>query len=218
MCQLLRNLVLGTIAVTAFGQSALEFNSKGWTDLLPKALGMKGWTRVLAGKSTELHPESQWKIDAAERALICEGDKGHEYLLYQVREYADFTLHAEWRFTKQEGEPAYNSGVLVRTSADGKAFVQAQTGPAGGWLFGDVPVDGKLTRVNLRDKMTENRVKPAGEWNVYEISARGRTITLWVNGAVVSEWHEAPLTKGYVALEAEGHRIEFRNVKIKELK
>jgi hypothetical protein len=218
MSQLHRAVLIVTLAGSAFAQSALEFNSKGWTDLLPTAPGMKGWKRVVAGRNTELSPDSQWKVDAANRVLVCEGDKGHEYLMYQAHEYGDFTLHAEWRFTKREGEPAYNSGVLIRTSADGKAFIQAQTGPAGGWLFGDVPVDGKLTRVNLRDKMTENRVKAAGEWNVYEISARGPTVTLWVNGAVVSEWTDAPLTKGYVAIEAEGHRIEFRNLKIKELK
>ncbi|HET8546468.1 MAG TPA: DUF1080 domain-containing protein [Bryobacteraceae bacterium] len=205
-------------AAGASGQSALEFNSKGWTDLLPTAPGMKGWKRVVAGRNTQLDPESQWKVDLASRVLVCEGNKGHEYLMYEAREYNDVILHAEWRFSKLEGAPAYNSGILVRVSGDGKTWIQAQTGPAGAWLFGDVPVSGNITRVNLRDKMTENRVKPAGEWNVYEITARGRTITLWANGAVVNEWNDVPVTKGHLALEAEGFRIEFRNLKVKELR
>jgi hypothetical protein len=216
--QWLRTTLLCLTALAAHGQSALEFNSKGWTDLMPTGPAMKGWTRVLAGRNTQLHPESQWKVDTGNRMLVCECDKGHEYLQYRRREYRDFILHAEWRFVKAEGEPPYNSGVLVRTSTDGKTWIQAQTGPAGAWLFGDVPVDGKPTRVNLREKMTENRVNPAGEWNVYEISARGPTVTLWANGAVVSQWENVPVRKGYVALEAEGYGIEFRNLKIKPLK
>jgi len=35
--------------------------------------------------------------------------------------------------------------------------------------------------------MKENRVKPAGEWNHYEISAQGDHMTLSVNGMVVNE-------------------------------
>ena len=42
-------------------------------------------------------------------------------------------------------------------------------------------------------------------------------MTLWVNGAVVNRWPDCEVPKGYVGLEAEGYRIEFRNVKVKSL-
>ena len=42
-------------------------------------------------------------------------------------------------------------------------------------------------------------------------------MTLWVNGAVTNHWRECEVKKGYVGLEAEGYRIEFRNVKLKPL-
>jgi hypothetical protein len=149
--------------------------------------------------------------------LLCEGDKaGHEMLRYGT-ELGDFVLHVEWRFTKLEGEKPYNSGVFVKTAADGSTWFQAQTGPAGGYLFGNLPVNKTPQRVSLREKMTENRVKPAGEWNVYEIKAVGRTLTLWVNGAVVNEYAECEVARGFIGLEAEGYRIEFRNVKLKRL-
>ena len=107
--------------------------------------------------------------------LLCEGDKsGHEMLRHNT-ELGDHVLHVEWRFVKLEGEPAYNSGIYVRTSADGAIWHQAQTGPTGGFLFGNTLVNGAPQRVNLRDAMTENRVKPAGEWNTYEITAKGPT-------------------------------------------
>ena len=74
-----------------------------------------------------------------------------------------------------------------------------------------------MQRVNLREKMAENRVKPAGEWNTYEIRAVGRTLTLWVNGAVTSEFSECEVSRGHIGLEAEGYRIEFRNMTLKRL-
>jgi hypothetical protein len=60
--------------------------------------------------------------------------------------------------------------------------------------------------------MTENRVKPAGDWNRYEITVRGDRIALAVNGAVVSEHAGAGLRRGYIGLEAEGYEITFRKL------
>jgi len=42
-------------------------------------------------------------------------------------------------------------------------------------------------------------------------------ISLWVNGDVTSEFAVSEVSKGYLGLEAEGSRIEFRNLKLKIL-
>jgi hypothetical protein len=131
--------------------------------------------------------------------------------------FGDFVLEVEWRFTPREGETKYNSGIGVRLSRYGELWVQAQTGLAGGWLFGVNLVNGEMTRVNLREQMTENRVRPAGEWNRYEIRAEGDTVTLSVNGAVTSVMKGIALRKGYIGLEAEGFEIAFRNLRIRPL-
>lgn len=206
-----------------YGQttSALESDPRGWIDLLADK-SMKGWIRgVLAGNSIvragEMSDPSPWKLDSASSILICEGDKaGHEWLRY-APELGDFVAHVEFRFPPVEGETRYNSGVFVRTSADGKIWHQAQATLEGGYLFGRTLVQGAQRMVNLRDKMSENRVKPAGEWNVYEVRAEGRRIVLWVNGAVVGEFPECEVARGYFGLEAEGYRVEFRNVRLKRL-
>jgi hypothetical protein len=200
-------------------QSALESDPKGWIDLLSDT-SLKDWVRVplsavgqlRAGQAADPSP---WSLDPSGKILTCEGDKsGHEMFRF-VPETGDFILHAEWRFAKLEGKPAYNSGVFFRTSADGAVWHQAQTGDAGGYLFGNSLIAGKPQRVNLRQSMSENRVKPAGEWNTYEIKATGKKITLWVNGAVTNEYDGCEVLSGYVGLEAEGYRIEFRNLKLK---
>jgi hypothetical protein len=66
--------------------------------------------------------------------------------------------------------------------------------------------------------VTDGRVKPAGEWNTLEITARGKVLTLWVNGAVTCQFGDCGNPSGLVGLEGEGYRIEFRNLKVKELR
>jgi hypothetical protein len=203
------------LSCAAESRSALEADSKGWTDLT----AAEGWVRLPIPASAALNPENQWSYDPATKILTCTGDKGHE-MLRSVREYENFVLHVEWRFKPLDGDPKYNSGVFVLTSADGVYMVQAQTGPGpAAWLFSDVPAaDGKKQRVNLRDQMTAQRVRPPGEWNTFEVTVRGASVTLWVNGDYIGSIGKAYTDKGYIGLEAEGFPIEFRNLKVKWLK
>jgi hypothetical protein len=216
MRHILSFLLLSAINLWAQTPSALESDPKGWVDIMPDQ-SFKGWTRLAFLTTNPMDPVSQWKAGTANKVLVCEGDRGHEFLRYD-KELANAIFHAEYRFTKIEGGKGYNSGVMIRNSADGTIWHQAQAGDqSGGYLFGNSPAQGKPQRFNLRSQMKENPVKPAGEWNAYELRADGPKITLWVNGVVTSEMTNCEVPKGYVGLEAEGYRIEFRNIKLKEL-
>jgi hypothetical protein len=208
-------IVLGAAAADTT-PSALERDPQGWTDLLAKAgPTLTGWTRGSIPPGKPVPPDSQWSLDPQTGYLVCRGDGGHDWLRWD-QEQGDCIFHVEWRFTPVEGKKGYNSGVFVRNSADGKVWHQAQTGSAaGGFLFGDTRLGEKVER--KKKAASENRVKPAGEWNAYEITCQGPKLTLWVNGAVTSEWDALEVPRGYVGLEAEGWRIEFRNVKLKPL-
>jgi hypothetical protein len=209
--------LLGAAPALALAQSrsAFEADPNGWTDLLPDD-SFKGWTRVPIPVIPPQDPKMQWRVDRAAGTLICAGDGAHEWLRYD-RELADFVLHMDWRYTPRPGEPRYNSGVGVRMSRFGDIWHQAQLGQAGAYFFGATLIDGAVGRMNLQKEMSENRVKPVGEWNVLEISARGPVLSLWLNGAVTSEFRECQLRKGYLGLEAEGFEIAFRNLKLKTL-
>jgi hypothetical protein len=185
-------------------------------DLFPDE-SLKGWTRVPIPPTLGVDPRMQWRVDTQAREVICLGNGGHEWLRFD-KELADYDLHVEWRFTPKEGNPRYNSGIGIRLSKLGEIWHQAQTGPSGGWLFGETLVDGGIVRINLSKQMKENRVKPAGEWNVYDIHVEGPRIALSVNGAVVSEMNDIALRKGYIGLEGEGFEIRFRNIRLKEIR
>jgi hypothetical protein len=198
-------------------KSALEADSSGWADILPAA-DLKGWYRVSVPPNGKLGRD-QWHVEADAKVLVCDGDGGHDMLLTE-QEYGDVIFHFEFRYTKVEGKTGYNSGAYVRNSRDGGIWHQAQFGDAkDGFLFGESPTpEGKKKFFNLAKMVTEKRVKPAGEWNVMEVTARGKTLTLWVNGAVTCQFDACGLDKGHVGLEGEGYRIEFRNLEVKELK
>src|ERR1035437_7450797 len=206
--------------VSASGEetkSKLESEPEGWVDILPPA-DLKGWYRVPVPPTGKLGRE-QWHVDAEKKVLICDGDGGHDMLLCE-KEFGDAVFHFEFCYTKIEGKTGYNSGAYVRNSKDGAIWHQAQFGDGkDGYLFGQtIGADGKKNWFNLSKSIQETRVKPAGEWNTFEIAARGKTLTLWVNGAVTCKFENCGLEQGQLGLEGEGYRIEFRNLKVKELR
>jgi hypothetical protein len=58
-------------------------------------------------------------------------------------------------------------------------------------------------------------VHPPGEWNTYELLCAGRRITVWTNGVVSSHTDSCTVRSGAIGFEAEGHAVEFRNLRVK---
>jgi hypothetical protein len=211
-------LALASLAPMAPGTpSALDRDSSGWTDLLVEGgTQLKGWTRTTLHAKDKLVEKSQWVFDPSTGILLCQGDGGHEWLRWD-KEQGDFVYHVEWKFTPvTTGKKGYNSGIYARNSSDAKVWHQAQVGAGpNAFFFGETLIGGDLKRFDFSKKQADKRVKPAGEWNTFEVTCKGKDVALWVNGEFVNEWHDCEVPRGYVGLEAEGYRIEFRNVKLK---
>ena len=201
----------------AESKSALQSDPQGWVDVLPPA-DLKGWYRVPVPPTGQLGRE-QWHVDGEKKVLICDGDGGHDMLLFD-KEISDAIFHVEFSYTKIEGKKGYNSGAYVRNSRNGAIWHQAQFGDAkDGFLFGQTSgTNDQKKSFNLSKQVTDLRVKPAGEWNTLELTARGKTLTLWINGGTTCQFEDCGREKGYLGLEGEGYRIEFRNLKVKELR
>jgi hypothetical protein len=222
--------------------SALTSQPGGWKDILPGP-GLAGWTRVApistSGVLSHVDPKLEvWAPDRKTGTLQCRGhlpppkpgqlgkdgkpDRGgsHEMLRYD-KPLGDFIFHVEWRFAdpaRSGVSKGWNAGVYARVNDAATVWHQAAVGagPTTNW-FGDTPDEtGKIARRKLDPGAP--RVKPPGQWNVYEITARGDRLSLWVNGAVVSEWTGLRVPRGHVGLEAELYEIEFRNLRLKELR
>lgn len=64
---------------------------------------------------------------------------------------------------------------------------------------------------------TRRLTRPAGEWNHYYVRAIHGEVRLWVNGEEVNGGTRCQPATGYLALEAEGARVEYRNLRLREL-
>ena len=209
-------LVLIGIAFLPGTRNGLSAAPSGWVDIMPKP-DFKEWTRVAIPPDRPLSKESQWSVEEANGWLLCAGDGGVEWLRYN-RKLGDFVFHVEWRLTKIPGATVYNGGIFVRNDNNGRIWYQAQVGSAmGGYFFGMNTEDGSLQQFNLHTELADHAVKPAGDWNTYDIRCQGKKLIVRVNGVKTSEFDKCNNLKGYLGVQAERSRIEFRHMRIKVL-
>jgi hypothetical protein len=201
-------------------KSALESDPKGWVELL-SGKDLKDWKRVPIPPDVKLADKNPWSLDADTKVLHCDGVGIKEMYLHQT-EHGDGIFHIEWRFKKVEGKTGYNSGVYVRGSPDGKVWHQAQVAfidkpPLVADLFGETLVSGQPKHFQVLGT-GHKHAKGPGEWNTYEITCKGKTVSVWLNGHVVTTWNECEVPKGLVGMQAEFFYIEFRNLKFKDMR
>ncbi len=142
------------------------------------------------------------------------------------RQFADFLFHAEYRMAKDA-----NSGIGIRT----RVFDAKQSTATRPSFFSyevqllddsdkkpDIHCTGSLYRY-VAPKLLANN--PAPEWNVVEIECIGPKIRNSFNGTEVLNVDQSTIEKiknkplsGYVCLQSHSKQVEFRNVKIKEIK
>ena len=189
------------------GETAL-FNGKN----------LKGWTAYLSDSSKKM--EDVWSI--RDGVLTCKGQPmGY---IRTDKDYTSFVLTLEWRF--DPGKGAGNSGVLMRLQTPDKVWPRSLEAQLNSRDAGDIwnidefriktapeRTDGRHTR-----KLEPSNEKPLGEWNEYEISLDKGTLTLKVNGLVQNVATDCEVIPGKIALQAEGAEIQFRNIRIRELK
>ncbi len=148
--------------------------------------------------------------------------------LRTTEEFENYKLHIEWRYPE---EPT-NSGVFLHTSGPDKLWPEHFQAQLKYIDAGDFIVHGVGNSAIIKDTLytsTEEErpllprwnptnEKPAGEWNSYDITCKENTIELRVNGLLQNLATNCSLTKGGIGLQAEGSKIQFRNIWIEPLK
>jgi hypothetical protein len=79
------------------------------------------------------------------------------------------------------------------------------------------PYAASSTASIVKTSAAESRMKPAGEWNTIEVTARGKVLSVWLNGMETCAYDQCSVPKGFFALDGEGYPIEFRNLQYKRL-
>lgn len=203
--RLVVGLLLCTLLPTTLmaDQEVVLFNGKD----------LSGWTYYLRGSDQKM--EDVWSVQ--DGILIC---KGRPAGYIRTKEsYKNFKLIVEWRWP--EDKKPGNSGVLVRMMGEDKVWpksieAQLQSGNAGDfWNIDKFQMTTAPERTRGRNtKKTKGNEKPIGQWNKYEITCDGGTVTLSVNGEVLNEATDCAEVAGPICLQSEGAEIHFRTVKL----
>jgi hypothetical protein len=228
-------LALAPVAPLAAGQASNPTGShdslasaaakaRGETGFVPLFDGttLGGWTLV------DGHGEGYGVKDGM---IFCA--KGGGGKLLTEREYNDFVLRFEFRMPK-EGS---NNGIGIRAPLEGDA---AYVGMEIQILDEAAALSGKWGKLrdaqyhgSIYDVVPAKRgaMKPAGEWNREEITARGRQITVKLNDQVIVDANLDDVKdpevlakhpglqrpRGHIGFLGHNDYIEFRNIRIKEL-
>lgn len=182
---------------------------------------LTGWVAIVPDAAkNNIKPESVWSVDNS--ILICKGNPvGY---IRTDKKFTNYVLRVEWRFnpvTKKAG----NSGVLLRMVGEDKVWpksveAQLQSGSADDfWNIDNYQMTVDASRTNGRNtKHTHAAERPIGEWNEYEIIVDKGDIALYVNGELLNSASNVEQNAGYICLQSEGAEIQFRSVRLVELK
>jgi len=173
---------------------------------------LSGWTIVLRDKGVD--PATIWSV--SDGAIHCTGEPWG-YMRTEA-DYADYQLHVEWRWPGEAG----NSGVFLHMSLPDTVWprsieCQLMSGNAGDFVAFEGTGFKELVGGWVLKKQAESSEKPPGQWNSYDITCRGNTIRIFVNGVLQNEATETTVNSGKICLQSEGSPIEFRNIYIESL-
>jgi hypothetical protein len=181
---------------------------------------LSGW-KVFNGKM---------EVWGAEDGLMYVKGGGGGWLMTE-KEYGDFELRLEFKLPK-----AGNSGVALRAPLKGNPAyegmeIQLLDDP---WYKDPKNYKGirptQLTG-SIYDVVppSKDATKPAGDWNTMRIVAKGRMVTIELNGTKIvdadldkhkdeAKKHPGLLRdKGFLGLQSHDGRVEFRKIYLKEL-
>jgi hypothetical protein len=166
-----------------------------------------GWTTIFDGSSLDgWNPigDANWKLmDGA-----VQSDKGMGYLVSKGT-YGDFELRAEFWVDEDA-----NSGVFIRC-ADPKNVTADNCYEVNIFDKRPDPTYGTGAIVNVSKPAVF--LKAAGQWNTYEITARGSRFTVTLNGTRTVDAEDSKLARGPIALQRFSGVVKFRKVQIKPL-
>ncbi|MGE0608674.1 MAG: DUF1080 domain-containing protein [Pirellulales bacterium] len=203
----------------ALAAEAAEKSEEGYVSLFD-GKSLDGWIGAVNGYAVE------------DGAIVCIPEKGGN--LYTEKEYGDFDFKMEFKLTS-----GANNGLGIRAPTEGDA---AYVGMELQILDDTADVYKNLKPYQYHGSIygvvacERGHQKPVGEWNEQQVIAKGRRVKVVLNGHTIvdADLDEASpdgktvdggtnshpglkREKGHIGFLGHGHRVEFRNIRIKDL-
>ena len=166
-----------------------------------------GWITLFDGSNLEhwdIIGKANWRLVDG----VVQADNGNGYLVSRDS-YADFQLRAEFWVDADA-----NSGIFIR------CIDPQKIGNATGYEVNiyDKRADpdygtGAIVNVAKASPM----LKAGGQWNVYEITAKGSDLSATLNGIRTAAGQDNKFSSGRIALQHGAGIVKFRKVQIRPL-
>lgn len=181
------------LAVVAGGLSA-----QSWTSLFD-GKSLSGWE----ARATFAPPGTgDWKV--ANGAIVCGG--ATPGWLSTNASFKDFQLQLEFR-----GPASVNSGVFLRSQKAGEPHVTGYE-----LQIWDMQPAGYLTGSLVGSVKAQPTKIKAGQWNRFDIAAKGDHFLVKLNGQTVLDARDAKHSEGVIGFQCQAKQnIEFRNIRIR---
>lgn len=189
-----------------------------------------GFESVFNGENLEgwAGPTENYKIENG--AVVCQQGKGGT--IYTKEEYSDFVVRLEFKLP-----PGGNNGLAIRYPGQGDT---AYTGMCELQVLDDhyekatgATLDPRQVHGSAYGMAAAHRgyQRPVGEWNYQEVTVRGSTIKVELNGAVILDTDLAKIDdhmgdrphpgkdrpSGHFGLAGHSDPVMFRNIELKKL-
>jgi len=169
--------------------------------------GQAGWTTLFDGSSLDNWNQignANWRLGEG----VVQADQGNGFLVSK-NSYGDFQIRSEFWVDSNA-----NSGIFLRCADPQKV----------------TPVN--CYEVNIYDKRPEPSYgtgaivdvakvvpmpKAGGQWNIYEITAKGPHLIVTLNGTRTVDVLDNKLSRGPIALQYGAGVVKFRKVEIRPL-
>jgi 3-keto-disaccharide hydrolase len=190
--------------------------------------GSAGFESVFNGKDFSGWAGPLENYEVADGAILCKPKKGGN--IYTKAEYGDHTVRLEYRLP-----PGGNNGLAIRYPGTGQPSTQAMC---------EVQIlDDTATKYAKLDPRQYNGaaygmvaphrgyLRPVGEWNLMEVTVKGSTLVIELNGtrildadlSKVTEFKDnaehpgKDRTRGHFGFAGHNDPVAFRNIEIKPL-
>ena len=211
--------LIGWVCFTFLPLCAIAQDKPGEFQPLFDGKSLTGW--VVKGEPGNAAPEGEWSVQGG----VLTAKPGHSWLSTKQM-YGDFVLRLEWRVPEngnsgvflrvpdlKPGQQPYVEGIEIQVLDDAGPEYKGKLKPwqYAGSIYGAVPAE-------------NSGYKGKGEWNKLEITCRGPSIDVVMNGNKVATADADKIEtlakrprRGYIGLQNHGTPAEYRNVEIKVL-
>jgi hypothetical protein len=149
--------------------------------------------------------------------------KHNTFLIYRPRKFSDFTMRVDLKLRNHNTGIQFRSEELPEWVMTGYQADASEAGEKSAWgnFYEEKGRGRNVMKIPDQGWLIGRKVYRKGDWNTYEIAAKGDQIRLVLNGVETINLTDGKAADGLIGLQChmgEPMRVEFRNLRIKPLR